>query len=150
MFERLVSRILDASTDYDHLSTLLKRASQPESCLIQQCPTCIHLDTKCDCVVEGIEGISRSLREQADQTSIDLLESLKTYRDVLVGYQLLLHRREMAIPQLALAPVERRISVNKNKIVEMTARGIGQRDVDKVAQTIDQVSDRTPIFSQIG
>ncbi|KAJ3000332.1 hypothetical protein HDV02_006139 [Globomyces sp. JEL0801] len=76
---------------------------------------------------------------QTEEIAENIVESLKKYRDVLTGFQLLLQRRDMNIATLSLIPTLKRIQVNKNRIVEMTAKGVNQREIDRVNQLIDQV-----------
>ncbi|KAJ3303857.1 Sorting nexin mvp1 [Kappamyces sp. JEL0829] len=139
LLERWVARLVSTSSEYVQLGHLLGLASKKTQCLVSDCGKCAAFESNCAEVVGGLETISNAIQSESTKTSLELVETLKIYRDALSGFQQLLHRRELILPTLSLVPTMRRITVNKNKLVEMTAKGAARHDLDKVAKTIEQV-----------
>jgi Sorting nexin 8/Mvp1 BAR domain len=150
-FERFVLRLNEAGNEYLRLGTVLAQVGTRSSCLYPNCQKCLIFEGDCGEITNGVSDIEKSLRTQSHETSTELLESLKSYRDVLYGFQLLLQRRDMLLPQLSTVPTLRRISVNQNKLVEITAKGnVAQKDFDKISNMIEDVLLRINVGQEGG
>lgn len=145
MLERMIQRLNDSSVDFTHVAALLEKVSRKSYCIISDCDKCFEFEANSDEVVDAIVNVAKSYQDQAATLSGDLIECLKSYRDALAGFQLLLSRREMAIPALSLVPIFRRIAANKNKLVELTAKGVNQKEIDRVNSSINQASAQSSI-----
>lgn len=147
ILEKMLQRLGDSSADFTQAASLLEKASRKSYCIISDCDKCFEFEANSDEVVDAIVTVAKSYQDQVVELSGNLVDCLKSYRDALAGFQLLLSRREIAIPALSLVPIYRRIAANKNKLVELTAKGVNQKEIDRVNSSINQVSGQS-FFSQ--
>ena len=139
-FEHFVLKLNEAGNEYLQLGSILAQVGARSSCLYPNCENCLTFESDCGEIATGTNDIAKSLRDQSLETSTVLLESLKSYRDALYGFQLLLQRRDLLLPQLSPVPTLRRVSVNQNRLVEITAKGnVAQKDFDKISNMIEEV-----------
>ncbi|KAI8901256.1 hypothetical protein BC833DRAFT_578556 [Globomyces pollinis-pini] len=136
--ERFLIRLKESNADIHSLCDSLRKLSSPQECLLSNCRKCTRLEKQFHSFADGLNDVCVTNDRQTEEIAENIVESLKKYRDVLTGFQLLLQRRDMNIATLSLIPTLKRIQVNKNRIVEMTAKGVNQREIDRVNQLIDQ------------
>ena len=66
------------------------------------------------------------------------MQQLKIYRDGLIGFQLLLQRRDSQLNTLDVQSTIKRINTNKNKLVEATTKQAPIKEVDRLKSIIAQ------------
>ncbi|KAJ3271287.1 Sorting nexin mvp1 [Terramyces sp. JEL0728] len=138
IMERYVQRSIASAADIRKLAMLLSTTKNGNKCIVNGCTTCQTINEQCDAYAEGLEGVCNAHTDQAYTTSMEIVENLKSYRDLLTGFQILLTRREMAMTSMTSQNIGRRIAGNKNRLVEITAKGAGQKEIDRITNLINQ------------
>ncbi|KAJ3317857.1 GPI mannosyltransferase 1 [Boothiomyces sp. JEL0866] len=138
IMERYAQRSMESASDYRKLAILLSTTKKGNNCFISGCTYCQNINEQCDAYSDGLEGVCNAHTDQAYTTSMQIVEDLKSYRDLLTGFQIMLTRREMAITSMASQNIARRITGNKNRLVEVTAKGGGQKEIDRITNLINQ------------
>lgn len=139
VFEKLVYRMGETGRDFVEVSDLVSQISRKNYCILADCDKCFEFEVNSDEVIEGIVDVAKAYQDQVLAMSGELVETLKSYRDILAGFQLLSSRKDMALLGLSNVPIIRRIAARKNKLVELTANGVTQKELDRVISSINQV-----------
>lgn len=141
ILDKFVSRLQgiiyssDTSQDFLSLSSLLPRSFyQPVFCDSLDYSA---LDENIGEVTQGASSISTAISNQSTSLSLSLLESTKSYRDLLSGFLGLLSRKDINYASLSLSATRKRISINKNRLVELTTKG-SIKEIDRVISLIEQ------------
>jgi hypothetical protein len=119
------------------MALAVQKLSQAHDCTLncQACPTLANALAR---MQQGMSKVSRITREQG-QTALDtMVENLRGYKELLHGMDDLLLRREKAVAAINIESIQKRLQSNKTKLNEMNGRGSVQKDVDKLATTLDQ------------
>ena len=140
LYEAFIAKLHDSSSTFMKFGALLALASRKTYCMIPDCIECTRFETDIDEIKDGISDLSQCIQNQAHQSSFEILEKLKSYRDALAGFQLLLQRRELALPGLSLVPIERRIAIHKSRLDDLNVKGGSLKDKEKIESTINQAS----------
>ncbi|KAJ3257722.1 Sorting nexin mvp1 [Boothiomyces macroporosus] len=138
IMERYAHRSMESALDYRKLAVLLSTTKNGNNCFVAGCTYCGNINEQCDAYSDGLEGVCNAHTDQAYTMSMQIVEDLKSYRDLLTGFQIMLTRREMAITAMASQNIARRITGNKNRLVEVTAKGGGQKEIDRITNLINQ------------
>jgi hypothetical protein len=137
--ERIIQQVSATMREMTVLARLVRKTCLKSDCVFQDCREGAALEERVEIVQEGMEQIDTTMNQHQEMIESVMLERLKEYRDVLAGYQIMLGRRHIHLASISIQLTTKRISANKNRLVELTARNSPQRELDRVAQLIDQV-----------
>jgi hypothetical protein len=141
VLERLVCVLSKTREEIGLLTQLLRKTTVHTNCIFENCQACKSLDGSAEVVGEGLTEMNSLTIEHSKTIEEAMIEKLKMYRDILGGYQVMLGRRSSHLTSTAIAiqTIQKRITANKNRIVEMTVRNVTQKELDRVGHLVDQV-----------
>jgi hypothetical protein len=137
--ERLVVQLGLANQELTLISRLLRKSLVKSDCVFQNCTDSEKLEVQSEIVQEGIEQLDKTIHLHQYEVETGSIEILKSYRDIVAGYQVMLGRRQMHLASLTIQATQKRIVQNKNRLVELTTRGSPQKEIDRITHFIDQV-----------
>jgi hypothetical protein len=139
--ERLVVQLGLANQELTLISRLLRKTLVKSDCVFQNCADSEKLEVQSEILQEGVEQMDRTIHLHQYEVETGAIEKLKTYRDIVAGYQVMLGRRQLQLASLSIQATQKRIVQNKNRLVELTTRGSPQKEMDRITHLIDQVRE---------
>lgn len=115
----------------------MQRDARREDCLAADCVNCGYFEEETTKISQGMFLLAKEYAEETREMVV--IDKVKSYRDALTGFQMLTKRSDVMITQLSMTMLSRRINVNKNRIVEMTAKGSAAREIDKLSSAVEEV-----------
>ena len=144
LLEKYSKRLEESSRDSFLLGNILKSAFKATDCSDTRCNTCYKVEHHCGEISDTLERVCTCLVDEViivnenQKFKTTFLQSIKIFRDTLVGFQLLLVRRDAQLQNLDIQSTTKRINTNKNRLVEATTKGAPIKEIERLKSIIGQ------------
>ncbi|KND04096.1 uncharacterized protein SPPG_08941 [Spizellomyces punctatus DAOM BR117] len=146
LMERIARREDATALDMMRYSLILNKMTEKADCTDRECYNCPRINNGYSQISGGLQRISRVAEEEAQSVFDGIVESLKTYRDLLIACQELFYREERALVSLTLDVLTKRIVTHEAKLRDLQTSKGSTKETERLAILIE--TDRREVESQ--
>ncbi|KAI9024029.1 hypothetical protein DFJ74DRAFT_666910 [Hyaloraphidium curvatum] len=155
VMDNIYSRTQANADDLNRYNLMLGMLATVSDCTVPECASCPTISNTYSKIGNGIARVSKVVRDDAEISLGEAVERLRAYLELLeaarVGLmtctdggwgpdcapQDMLIRRERMVIAMTIDTLQKRIQGNKAKLEELTSKGGVQKEMDKLANSID-------------
>ncbi|KAJ3091662.1 Sorting nexin mvp1 [Quaeritorhiza haematococci] len=138
IMEKIARRGDGIAVDFMRFSLILNKLTEIQDFVNVECVTSPLVNSSYNDIAGGLQRISRVVEEQSQAAFDGVVESLKTYRDLLIAIQELIQRRDRALGQMMIDALEKRKTSNQEKLQDAEAKNLPRKEIDRLVLLIEQ------------